>query len=102
VGGPPLADLRRVVGDLDSTLPLIEAMPLADHVRVGFLPQRIAATVAGLLGGVACCWRRSASSVSPPVPSAAAPGRWACARRWERATSTPPPADCLRRLDRRR
>lgn len=50
--GPLISDLRRVVDQLDPALPVVEAMPLGDYVRVGFLPQRITAAVAGLLGGV--------------------------------------------------
>lgn len=47
---PPLAEIRAAVERLDPDLPFLEVIGLRDYVEVGFLPQRIAGSVAGILG----------------------------------------------------
>ena len=46
----PLAEIRSVISRLDPDLPFLEVVGLREYVEVGFLPQRIAGSVAGLLG----------------------------------------------------
>jgi len=48
--GNVLAGVRREVAELDKDLPLLNVMPLTEQIRVGLLPLRMAATVAGTLG----------------------------------------------------
>jgi len=49
---PPLEQIRAAIDRLDPELPFLEVIGLREYVEVGFLPQRIAGTVAGLLGVV--------------------------------------------------
>ena len=51
-GAPPLAAIRQVVDGLDPDLPFLEVVALRDYVEVGFLAQRVAGSVAGVLGVV--------------------------------------------------
>jgi predicted permease len=44
--------LRREVRGLDRDLPILDAMPLAEFIAIALLPQRVAGTVAGMLGAV--------------------------------------------------
>src|SRR5262249_30365011 len=45
--------VRAAVRDFDRNLPLVEMMPFKQYADTGLLPQRIAASLAGSLGGVA-------------------------------------------------
>jgi predicted permease len=47
---PNLAMMRGVLADLDPDLPFIEAMALRRYVEITFLPQRVAGTVAAVVG----------------------------------------------------
>jgi predicted permease len=47
------ASVRDALSDFDRNLPLVELMPLRQYADTGLLPQRIAASLAGALGGVA-------------------------------------------------
>jgi hypothetical protein len=49
---PPLAQIRAAFDRLDPDLPFLEVIGLREYVEVGFLPQRVAGTVAGILGVV--------------------------------------------------
>ena len=52
-GADPTGALRRMVADLDPTLPILNQQSLAEYTAIGLLPQRLALWVAGTLGGVA-------------------------------------------------
>ena len=47
------APIRAVLRDVNPNLPLISLTPFRQYADLGLLPQRLAATIAGLLGGVA-------------------------------------------------
>lgn len=47
---PPLNAIRAAVARLDPDMPFLEVIGLAEYVQVSFLPQRVAGSVAGLLG----------------------------------------------------
>jgi predicted permease len=47
---PSLAAIRGVLRELDPDLPLMEVTGLREYVEIGFLPQRVAGSVAGILG----------------------------------------------------
>jgi predicted permease len=47
---PNLATMRGVLAELDPDLPFLEAMALRRYVEITFLPQRVAATVAAVVG----------------------------------------------------
>jgi len=49
---PPLAGIRAAVTRIDPDLPFLEVIALREYVEIGFLPQRIAGSVAGILGVV--------------------------------------------------
>ncbi len=51
-GSPPLGAIRAAIDRLDPDLPFLEVVSLAEYVEIGFLPQRVAGTVAGILGAV--------------------------------------------------
>ena len=45
--------IRRLVAELEPSLPVLDQQPLAEYTSIGLLPQRVALWVAGTLGGVA-------------------------------------------------
>jgi predicted permease len=47
---PQLTTMRAALMDLDPDLPFLEAMPLRRYVEITFLPQRLAGTVAAVIG----------------------------------------------------
>jgi len=49
---PSLPAMRGVLRELDPDLPFMEVIALREYVEIGFLPQRIAGSVAGILGVV--------------------------------------------------
>ena len=52
-GAPlPLTAVRQAVGELSPGLPLMDVVAMRDYMELTFLPQRVAGTVAGLLGFV--------------------------------------------------
>jgi hypothetical protein len=50
-GAPVTAAVRATLGELDPTLPLSSIRPIDEALGVFLLPQRLAAWVAGLMGG---------------------------------------------------
>lgn len=52
-GGGLTGAIRAALKDVDPNLPLVRVAPLRDSADFGLLPQRLAASIAGSLGGVA-------------------------------------------------
>jgi predicted permease len=49
-GAPPIDAIRAAIGRIDPDLPFLDVVGLRDYVEIAYLPQRIAGTVAGVLG----------------------------------------------------
>jgi predicted permease len=49
---PPLEEIRAAFDRIDPNLPFITVIGLREYVEIGFLPQRVAGSVAGILGVV--------------------------------------------------
>ncbi|MGD8327937.1 MAG: ABC transporter permease [Acidobacteriota bacterium] len=47
---PPLDGIRAAIARIDPDLPFLDVVGLRDYVEIAYLPQRIAGTVAGVLG----------------------------------------------------
>ena len=52
-GASPASDVRRLLADLDRNLPILRQLSFESHAATSLFPQRVAAYVAGSLGGVA-------------------------------------------------
>lgn len=51
--GASIAAVRDAVRSLDANLPVFEARTLAEHVRIAVFPQRMGATLLGVMGAIA-------------------------------------------------